>query len=111
MMHSLSQEQLIPLSLKEVSAAFAQRRATRTIKSRISESLWQQVILFLNKYTGDKVIKTLNLCGGQVKAKMQCMANTTDTKHKLTIFVPVQLTISAAEVVCVVKLVREICVF
>jgi hypothetical protein len=97
MMHSLLQDQLTPLSLKEVSAAFEQWRATRAKKSRIPESLWQQVILLLSKYPISKVTKALNLSGGQVKAKMQCMTNSNDAKHKLPTFVPVSIPQSIEE--------------
>ncbi|HXH54758.1 MAG TPA: hypothetical protein VNK03_03325 [Gammaproteobacteria bacterium] len=97
MMHSLSQDQLTPLSLKEVGAAFEQWRATRAKKSKIPEALWQQVVLLLRKYPISKVTKTLNLSGGQVKAKMQSMTNTNDAKHKLPTFVPVNIPLSVEE--------------
>jgi hypothetical protein len=91
MMHSLSQDQLTPLSLKEVGTAFEQWRATRAKKSKIPESLWQQVVLLLRKYPISKITKTLNLSGGQVKAKMQSMMTTTDAEHKFPTFVPVSI--------------------
>lgn len=96
-MHSLSQDQLAPLSLEEVAAAFEQWRATRAKKSKIPEFLWQHVMLLLSRYPISKLTKTLNLSGGQVKAKMQCMTNATDAKHKLPTFVPVSIPQSIEE--------------
>ena len=61
----------VNLTLEDVQSHFEQWRSTRDKRSKIPESLWQEVISIAKRYRHTKIIQSLRLNSSQLKSKIQ----------------------------------------
>ena len=94
------------LNLEQVQSHFKQWRATRTKRTKIPETLWQEVFHLTKRYPQTIIVKALCLNTSQLKTKMQTYDNVHNNFIKIESLTP-PIPTSSEDANCIIQLTHQ----